>query len=115
MTVSQLPRLLTISQCAAATSMSERWLRKRIASGEIVARRVGGAMRVLSDDLDEWMRSTPKVGSPDVASAGVSPTPATALATSEAPEGHTTKQGRDDGSSRKESPSSLRQRKDVTK
>ena len=47
--------LLTIADTAARLNLSEHTIRRRIASGELPAVRLGALIRIDPDDLDQWL------------------------------------------------------------
>ena len=51
----QRPRLLTIADAAVRLNLSEHTVRRRIASGELPAVRLGALIRIDPDDLEQWL------------------------------------------------------------
>jgi len=47
--------LLTIPETAARLNLSEHTVRRRVASGELPAVRLGGLIRIDQDDLERWL------------------------------------------------------------
>lgn len=47
--------LLTVQDAAKQVSLTDRTLRKHIAAGRLKAYRIGGAIRVHPDDLDDFV------------------------------------------------------------
>ncbi len=47
--------LLTIPETAARLNLSEHTVRRRIASGELPAVRLGALIRIDPDDLEQWL------------------------------------------------------------
>jgi excisionase family DNA binding protein len=60
-TYRRLPAPLTISECVEAIngSYSATTLRREIAAGNLKARRLGRTLRILDEDLADWLRSIP--------------------------------------------------------
>jgi excisionase family DNA binding protein len=52
-------RLLSIEAAAAYTGLGVPTIRRRLASGEIRARKFGRAVRIERADLDEWIDAQP--------------------------------------------------------
>jgi excisionase family DNA binding protein len=52
------PKLLTIDEVADRTSLSERTVRRLIASGALPAHRIGRAVRVSEDDLARFLAAS---------------------------------------------------------
>lgn len=59
MTVSALPGVLTVAEAAEKSHLSRWTIRKAIDGGELRARYIGRCVRVLDEDLAEWLRSLP--------------------------------------------------------
>lgn len=57
MTVTALPGVLTIAQAADHVSVSEWTIRKEIRAGRLRARYIGRCLRILDEDLAQWLRS----------------------------------------------------------
>lgn len=55
MTVQTLPDILVISEAAVVARVSERTLRRHIASGELRATYIGRCLRVQRKELDRWL------------------------------------------------------------
>jgi len=51
----QRPPLLTIADAAVRLNLSEHTIRRRVASGELPAVRLGGLIRIDQDDLERWL------------------------------------------------------------
>jgi len=51
----QRPPLLTIADTAVRLQLSEHTIRRRIASGELPAVRLGARIRIDQDDLEQWL------------------------------------------------------------
>jgi excisionase family DNA binding protein len=55
---------LKVKTAAAETDLDEKTIRKAISAGELPAVRIGKVgVRILRDDLIEWMRTRPRVSS----------------------------------------------------
>lgn len=55
--VTQIPKWRTIPETAKAAETSAWAIRREIAEGRLRARHVGKLIRVLDEDLAEWMRN----------------------------------------------------------
>lgn len=53
--IEQQRPLLTIPETAARLNLSEHTVRRRIASGELPAVRLGALIRIDPDDLEQWL------------------------------------------------------------
>jgi excisionase family DNA binding protein len=53
-TVSSIPRLLTVANVAELAQVSEWTVRKEIECGALKARRIRGCVRILDTDFDKW-------------------------------------------------------------
>jgi excisionase family DNA binding protein len=56
MSHSELPRWRSVPAAATGAEVSDWLLRKEIREGRLRARRIGRLVRVLDEDLAEWMR-----------------------------------------------------------
>lgn len=56
MSVTPLPHWRTVPDAASETGLSEWTLRREIKEGRLRARAIGRCVRVLDEDLAEWMR-----------------------------------------------------------
>jgi excisionase family DNA binding protein len=56
MSVTQIPSWRTVPDAAKRAGVSSWMIRREIAEGRLRARAVGRLIRVLDDDLADWMR-----------------------------------------------------------
>jgi excisionase family DNA binding protein len=56
MTVSTLPGFLLVDGAANVAQVSPWTIRKEIREGRLRARRIGRCVRILDEDLAQWMR-----------------------------------------------------------
>lgn len=56
MSATTLPRFLLVSEAAKAARCSPWTIRREVAEGRLRARRIGRLVRILDEDLAEWMR-----------------------------------------------------------
>ena len=54
-TLTQPRPLLTIPDAAFRLALSEKTIRRRVASGELPAVRLGARIRIDQDDLERWL------------------------------------------------------------
>src|SRR5690554_2059524 len=59
-TTSPFPPVMTTTEAAIASRLSERTLPRRISSGELRARRVGGRLLILGSDLQRFVGTEDK-------------------------------------------------------
>jgi excisionase family DNA binding protein len=57
-TITRIPRLLTVTDVAKLAALSPWTVRKEIADGNLTARRVRGAVRILDEEAARWMRES---------------------------------------------------------
>lgn len=58
MTVTPLPGVLTVAEAAEKAHVSPNTIRRQIALGNLRARHIGKCVRVLDEDLAEWLRAS---------------------------------------------------------
>jgi excisionase family DNA binding protein len=57
--VTVLPRFLTVSELARHAGVSDWLIRQEIANGNLTSRRIGRVVRILDEEAARWMRGDP--------------------------------------------------------
>ena len=68
-------KLLTVRQVAELCSCSQKTIRRAIAAGLLVTRRVGRGIRVTAESVDRWTSGEPPAPTPPPPSAPPAPGP----------------------------------------